>query len=516
MQKNDILKSFDPKDELCELVWDEKQNLRDTVKKKLINTAEEFIEFLEEKFFIDDITITGSLANYNWSKYSDFDLHLMINFDQFGDEKELYKKIFDLKKDAFNKKYNIIIKNHEVEVYAQDSKEEHYSSGVYSLVKDEWISKPRPIKMDIDKKLLSDKIKHWKDKIDNLIKLAPKEDLNEYKNKVKRLKEQIKKYRKTGLKGNGENSYENLVFKYLRRSGYIEKLYDSKTDKVSKELSLEYIDEQLTKFFNVSGEPKLIQDLKKMKSSITQLKKGTTSVDVENIQKALSFMGYDLPKYGIDGVFGSETENAIKSFQNANNIETNKDNFGVVRSGEIDIMINKLKELNFKDEHLTKRKYELPKGGDKFTYVDLNTPEGFKTYATICDNFIKSKNSASPINGNMMAESAKKYFYQGYVPPELACAQLHLEGGLSTNPNARPIKTKNPFNVGNVDTGQNKYMSSFQSGIDAYYNLMTKKYLPKGKEAESLLSNFVNTSGNRYASDKNYENKLASIVNQIA
>ena len=512
MQKNNILKSFEPKEELCDLIWDENNKLRSNIKKKLINSVEEFIEFLEEKIFIDDITITGSLANYNWSKYSDFDLHLMINFDQFGDEKQLYKKILDLKKDAFNKKYNIIIKNHEVELYAQDSKEVHYSSGVYSLLRDEWISKPRPIKFDIDKKLLSDKIKHWKEKIDKLIKSAPKDSLIEYKNKVKRLKEQIKKFRKSGLEEKGENSYENLVFKYLRRSGYIEKLYDSKIEKVNKELSLEYIQEQLSRLLNISGEPKLIQDLKKMKSTVTEFKKGTTSIDVENIQKALSFMGFELPKYGVDGIFGLETETAIKEFQKANNLPIT----GMVKSGDIDVIVDKLKKSNFKDEDLTKRKYELPQSGDKFTYLDLNTPDGFKTYATICDNFIKSKNPGSPINGQMMAQSAKKYFSQGYIPPELACAQLLLEGGLSSDPNARPIKTKNPFNVGNIDNGKNKFMSSFQDGIDAYYSLMTKKYLPKGKEAEALLSNFVNTTGNRYASDKKYENKLTSIVKQMA
>lgn len=512
MQKNNILKSFEPKDELCNLVWDDNQKLKENVRKRLLKTAEEFIEFLEEKFFIEDIVITGSLTNYNWSKYSDFDLHLVINFDQFGEEKELYKKIFDLKKDAFNNKYNIVIKNHEVEVYAEDDKEPHYSSGVYSLLKNKWISKPRPQKLDIDKKLLTKKIMHWKNKIDNLLKKATKDSLNEYKLKVKRLKEQIKKYRKSGLEKNGENSYENLVFKYLRRSGHIKKLYDSKIDKINKELSLEYLEEETSKFFNISGEPKLIQDLKKMKSSITQLKKGTTSKDVENIQNALSFLGFELPNYGVDGVYGSETEVAVKNFQKTNNISPT----GIIQSKDIEVIIDKLKKSNFKDEDLTKRKYELPQSSDKFSYLDLNTPDGFKTYATICDNFIKSKNPGSPINGQMMAQSAKKYFSQGYIPPELACAQLLLEGGLSSDPNARPIKTKNPFNVGNVDSGKNKFMSSFQDGIDAYYSLMTKKYLPKGKEAEALLSNFVNTTGNRYASDKKYENKLNSIVKQMA
>lgn len=38
---------------------------------------------------------------------------------------------------------------------------------------------------------------------------------------------------------------------------------------------------------------------------------------VERIQTALVFLGYDLPKYGIDGYFGPETANAIREFNEA-------------------------------------------------------------------------------------------------------------------------------------------------------------------------------------------------------
>ena len=35
---------------------------------------------------------------------------------------------------------------------------------------------------------------------------------------------------------------------------------------------------------------------------------------IENIQAALIFLGYPLPKFGVDGFFGPETANAIKKF----------------------------------------------------------------------------------------------------------------------------------------------------------------------------------------------------------
>jgi hypothetical protein len=56
---------------------------------------------------------------------------------------------------------------------------------------------------------------------------------------VDKYKEKIRKYRSCGLKSEGEFSYENLVFKYLRRSGYIGKLNDFKNITIDKNLSLE-------------------------------------------------------------------------------------------------------------------------------------------------------------------------------------------------------------------------------------------------------------------------------------
>lgn len=146
-----------------------------------------------------------------------------------------------------------------------------------------------------------------------------------------------------------------------------------------------------------------------------------------------------------------------------------------------------------------------------FTYLDLNTKEGYEAYKDIADKFIQARNSSAGISGEMIASSAKKYSSQGYVPPELALAQLAEEGGLSTNPNAKPIRTKNPYNVGNVDSGKVVKHQSIQSGIDAYFDLITRRYL-KGKKADELVSNFVNDQGQKYASGTQYEKDLKSII----
>jgi hypothetical protein len=236
-----ILDSFSVKETLNPKVWEDSDNVSKStmvpkVRKALLKIAEEFIDDLGDDVFVEDIYLMGSLANYNWSEYSDFDLHVIIDFERYEDQEELYKELFDLKKKLFNDKHNIKIFGYDVELYAQGVSDESHSDGVYSVMNNEWIHRPTKTHNNINMSVLKTKIKSWTDKIDDSIENAKSEGNSE---SLKKLKDKLKDYRQSGLNKDGEFSYENLVFKYLRRSGDIGKLFDEKNKIKDKQLSIE-------------------------------------------------------------------------------------------------------------------------------------------------------------------------------------------------------------------------------------------------------------------------------------
>ena len=241
---NNLLASFTQQETLNPKVWTNPDDPKDSVMKPKVRTAlmkiaDKFSENLSEDLKVKDIILTGSLANYNWSRYSDFDLHLIIDFSQFKKQADLYKELFNLKKQLFNQNHDIKIFGYEVELYAQDADEAHFSTGVYSVKNNKWDSIPSKEDSQIDKEVFKTKINSWKEKFETLINNIKKDGIKASEKQIESLKEKLKDYRKTGLEKEGEYSYENLVFKYLRRSNLIQNLYDTITKQTDKELSVE-------------------------------------------------------------------------------------------------------------------------------------------------------------------------------------------------------------------------------------------------------------------------------------
>jgi len=212
------------------------------IRDRLMEIVQDFLDGIKFKLDVEDITLTGSLANYNWSRYSDFDLHLLVDYAAIDADPELVKRFFQDLKAIWNIKHNIFLKGFEVEIYVQDSGEEHISTGVYSVQNDEWLIKPdreEVAKHPIDKHNIEKKADDIIFQIDRAEKLLKDGKINDVLDAVDRLKQKVRNLRKTGLsRDEGVYSVENLAFKTLRRSGDLERLSTLKNKAYDRDMSI--------------------------------------------------------------------------------------------------------------------------------------------------------------------------------------------------------------------------------------------------------------------------------------
>ena len=242
-----------PKSRLNHKFWDKNRLLDRKTKQKLLDIVDDFVEELDIKDKIKDITITGSLASYNWHKKSDLDLHIVVNYEDFGEDLGLIKNLMTLQRSRWNRIHKIMIRGHEVEIYIQDEDEPHHANGVYSIKEDIWVIKPSPAAVDLDIDGAIKKAEGIEQDIDLAVVLVKDKRYQETVELADKLKEKIKKLRKSGLEREGIYSIENLAFKLLRNSQQIDKLHDVRTkaydemmsiSDMSRDLDINLLDEE--------------------------------------------------------------------------------------------------------------------------------------------------------------------------------------------------------------------------------------------------------------------------------
>jgi hypothetical protein len=186
------------------------------------------------EYAIDDIIMTGSLANYNWSEeFSDIDLHIIMDTTQLSEDPSLAKSISDAMRNVWNKTHtDISVGGFPVELYIQDTHEPHKSSGVYSLLDDEWRTSPSLDKLsgEIEEDEIKVRAAEYMNLIDEIEMVYNDIDPLKMYHSCSRLMDKIKAERASGLTNDdaAELTTGNLIFKSLRRSGHIEKLIDIK------------------------------------------------------------------------------------------------------------------------------------------------------------------------------------------------------------------------------------------------------------------------------------------------
>ena len=235
----DYKSSFEVKDELAPQVWENNQ-LKSEIIQVLRDISKDFFDGLElGQIDIKDIILTGSLANYNWSDYSDIDLHILVDFADIDENVKLVKDFFDAKKGIWNSKHDILVMGYEVEIYVQDINEPHKATGQYSVLNNSWNVEPSKVDPVIDWDSVSLKYDSLSDQIGMVSDIYERGDYEQSHMAAIGLQDRLRKFRKSGLETGGEFSVENLTFKVLRRSGAIGELIDIKHKSYDAMMSLE-------------------------------------------------------------------------------------------------------------------------------------------------------------------------------------------------------------------------------------------------------------------------------------
>jgi len=217
----------------------ENDALKPKVAQRLKRIAADFLDNLEISVEMADLRFTGSLANYNWSRYSDVDLHLVVDFSKIDFNVDMVKAFFDASRMRWNELHDIKLFGYEVEIYVEDVGDVHRSSGVYSIARAEWIKEPDANDVHMDFALArskSEDIEAQVNMIEKFIDRKPRSALAA----VERLKNKIRNMRRAGLMSSQQEfSAENIAFKILRREEVLDRLNDMKYDAYDRIMSME-------------------------------------------------------------------------------------------------------------------------------------------------------------------------------------------------------------------------------------------------------------------------------------
>lgn len=207
-------------------------NMIPEVRTRLLQIAAMFVEYLDiEDFTFSDIVLTGSLANFNYTPYSDFDLHVVTDYKALKCD-DLAEALYRAKKQIWNDQHDITIHGHEVELYVEDVNEPPVSAGMFSIQRNRWIDKPGYVPPKYDAKAVKRKAQGLIDDISKTIRSARSE------HDFKAVLDKLRRMRRSGLDTGGEFSTENLAFKLLRNQGWLDRLNKAHTQFVDTNLTL--------------------------------------------------------------------------------------------------------------------------------------------------------------------------------------------------------------------------------------------------------------------------------------
>ena len=196
---------------------------------KLTEIYKEFLDFIDIPLNIVDVEVVGSNASYNYNENSDIDLHIIVNSEVTYVEPTILRQLYNDRKGAFNRDYDISVEGIPVELYIEDVNDGNATNGRYSLLKQQWVIEPKPIHYEIPD--ISQDLMSYQEKCASLLLSDSAEEVRQFINDLYMM-------RKLGLAEGGEASTGNLIFKELRRMNMLQDLKDHYYELRSKDLSV--------------------------------------------------------------------------------------------------------------------------------------------------------------------------------------------------------------------------------------------------------------------------------------
>lgn len=215
-------------------LWSDEGKLDPEVWRALDRIGKEWASFANiPKSAIKDVILTGGNANFNYTPYSDIDLHLVVDKDKI-DCPSVLDDYLQSKKQLWALTHDIKVKGQPVELYAQDHNDPfREGQGIYSLKSNKWHQHPTKYKINSEDPEVSRKVEELMFQIDSLID-SNSDDISAFK----KLKGRLKWMRSSAIQKGGESATENLVFKELRNRGYLDKMNSYLRNLEDKKLSL--------------------------------------------------------------------------------------------------------------------------------------------------------------------------------------------------------------------------------------------------------------------------------------
>lgn len=258
-----LSEKFEIHDELNPKLWTSDNRLRDEVKARILEIIDQFAKCCELPLNIVDAHLVGSNASYNYTQYSDLDVHLIVNFELIDASNEILQTAYNAIKAKFNSDYDISIHGVDVEIYVEDIRSSAISNGIYSLYRDNWLKFPEKM-TNVPHVDISQEYPKWEQRFKKAI------DSND-SDVITAVVDDVYILRKNSLALDGEYGYGNIIFKELRNNGFLDAARDAYKVARSAELTLEKLQ------LNEDSRASLLSKSKRSKKGMERFKRRVKS-----------------------------------------------------------------------------------------------------------------------------------------------------------------------------------------------------------------------------------------------